>query len=64
MLSGDQRRAREFVLWGATRRAARLGTDWCSFPSEHCPVVTMSVGRMREECLARGAWAREPAPVV
>ena len=42
MLAGDQRRAREFVLWGATRRAARLGTDWCSFPSEHCPVVTMS----------------------
>ena len=39
MLTRDQRRAREFVLWGATLRAARLGTDWCSFLSEHCPVV-------------------------
>ena len=39
MLARDQRCAREFVLWGATRRAARLSTDWCSFPSEHCPVV-------------------------
>ena len=27
MLTRDQRRAREFVLWGATLRAARRGTD-------------------------------------
>jgi len=58
MLAWDQRCAREFVLWGATLRAARLGTDWCSFLSEHCPVVTMSGGLLREEGPARRAWGK------
>ncbi len=37
MLAGDQRCAREFVLWGAALGAARLTTDWCSFPFRTLP---------------------------
>ena len=64
MLARDQRCAREFVLWGATRRAARLSTDWCSFPSEHCPVVHNVCGSRAGG--RPGAWRLgvKPAPVV
>ena len=64
MLARDKRGAREFVLWGATRRAARLSTDWCSFPSEHCPVITMSVWSASGGRLGARRLGGKPAPVV